>query len=121
MLHMWYYLLIVARFVRQSSCPFVLSCMVLSASKASSITLRAWIWGFKISGPASLFLLAVSVFARSHCPSDPVPYIAPPVPKDFGIEMQRPLQNSKLWITSSNLLASLTVHTYIDRSSAKAA
>ena len=86
-------LLIVARFVCQSSFPFVLSCMVLSASKASSMAPRARIWGFKVSGPASFFLLAVSVFACSERLSDLVPYIAP-VAKDFGIEMRRPLQNS---------------------------
>jgi len=78
------------------------------------------LWRFKMCGPASLFLLAVSVFACSDRLSDPVPYIAP-VAKDFGIEMRIPLQNSTLWITSSNLLVSLTVHTYLDRSSAKAA
>jgi len=82
---MGYCLLIVARFVCQSSCPFVLSCIVLSASKVSSMAPRARVWGFKISGPVSPFLLAVSVFARSDCLSDPMPYIAP-VSKDFGIE-----------------------------------
>ena len=84
------------------------------------MALRAWILGSKMSGLASYFLLAASVFARSDRLSDPVPYIAP-VAKDFGIEIRRPLQNSNSWITSSNLLASLVVHTYIDKSSAKAA
>ena len=80
----------------------------------------AWIQGFKRSGLASLFLLAASVFVRSDRLTDPMPYIAP-VAKVFGIEIRRPLQNSNSWITSSNLLASLTVHTYRDKSSAKAA
>jgi len=57
----------------------------VSASKASSMALRAQIWGFKISGSASFFLLAVSVFAQSDRLYDLVPYIAP-VAKDFGIE-----------------------------------
>ena len=73
-----------------------------------------------MSGPASLFLLAASVLARSSCLSEPVPYMTP-VAKDSGIEIRRPLQYSNSWITSSSLLASLTVHTYMDRSSAKAA
>jgi len=72
-----------------------------------------------MSEPASLFLLAASVFARSCLLAVPVPYMAP-VAKDFGIEIRSPLQNSNSWITS-NLFASLTVHTYIHRSSAKAA
>ena len=119
-LHIGHCLLIVARFVCQSSWPFVLSCMVLSTSKALSMAPRAWIWGFKISGPVSLFLLATSVFVRSNHLSEPVPYISP-VAKDFGIEILRLLQNSNSWIMSSSLLASLTVNTYVDRSSAKAA
>ena len=55
-------LVIDARLMRQAFCPFVLSCAVLSASKASSMAPRAWIWGFMISGPASLFLLAAVCF-----------------------------------------------------------
>ena len=113
-------LLVAAKLIRQASCPFVLSCVVLSTSRASSMAPRAWIWGFKISGPASLFLLAASVLARSSRLSNPVPYLAP-VAKDFGIEIRSLLQNSNSWITSNSLLASLTVHTYMDRSSAKAA
>ena len=59
-------------------------------SRASSIALRTWIWGFKISGPASLFLLAASaasVLARSSRLSEPVPYMAP-VFKEFGIDTE---------------------------------
>ena len=120
LLHIGHCLLIAARFIFQASWPFVLSCVVLSTSKASSMALRAWILGSKMSGLASYFLLAASVFARSDRLSDPVPYIAP-VANDFGMEMRSPLQNSDSWTTSSSLLPSLTVHTYIDRSSAKAA
>ena len=69
-------LLIAARLKRQASCPFTLSCVVLSVSKASSMAPRAWIWGFKMSGPASLFLLAASVLACSSRLADPVPYMA---------------------------------------------
>jgi len=53
---------IAVRLIRQASCPFVISCVVLSTSKASSMAPRAWIWGFMISGPASLFLLAAVCF-----------------------------------------------------------
>jgi len=75
-----------------------------------------------MSGPASLFLFAASAasFAPSCLLAVPVPYMAP-VAKDFGIEIRSPLWNSNSCITSSSLFASLTVHTYIDRSSAKAA
>jgi len=55
-------LLIAAKLIRQASCPFVFSCVVLSTSRASSMAQRAWNWGFKISGPASLFLLAANPY-----------------------------------------------------------
>ena len=44
-----------------------------------------------------------------------------PVATAFGIEIRNPLQDSNSCITSSNLFPSLTVLTYMDRSSAKAA
>ena len=68
-----------------------------------------------MSGPASLFLFAVSAFTPSCLLTVPFPYMAP-VAKDFGIEIRRPLQDSH----SRILFESLTVHTYMDRSSAKA-
>ena len=73
-----------------------------------------------MSGPASLFLFAASAFAPSCLLAVPVLYMAP-VAKDFGIEIRSPLQNSNSCITSSSLFASLTVHTNIDRLSAKTA
>jgi len=73
-----------------------------------------------MSGPASLFLFAASAFAPSCLLAVPFPYMAP-VAKDFEIEIRSPLQDSNSCITSRILFASLTVHTYIDRSSAKAA
>ena len=73
-----------------------------------------------MSGPASLFLFAASVFTLSCLLAVPVPYMAP-VAKNFGIQILSPPQNSNSLITSSNLFASRTVHMYIDRSSAKAA
>ena len=73
-----------------------------------------------MSGPASLFLFAASAFAPSCLLAVPVLYMAP-VAKDFGIEIRSPLQYSNSCITARILFVSLTVHTYIDRSSAKAA
>ena len=108
------------RFMRQASCPLVLCSMVLSVSNASSMASRARIWGSRMSGPASLFLFTASAFASACLRIVPVPYMAP-VTTDFGIEIRSPLQDSNSWITSSNLLPSLTVLTYMDRSSAKAA
>jgi len=43
---------------------------------------RARIWGFKMSGPASLFLFAAFAFAPSCLLVVPVPYMAP-VATDF--------------------------------------
>jgi len=63
-----------------------------------------------MSGPASFFLLAVSIFTVSDLLSDPVLYVAP-VASDLGVEMQSPLQSSNSWTTSSSLYPSLTVHT----------
>jgi len=37
-------LLIAAKLMRQASCPFEFSCVVLSTSRASSMAPRAWIW-----------------------------------------------------------------------------
>jgi len=93
---------------------------VLSASKASSMAPRAWICGYNMSGPASLFLFAASAFAPSCLLAVPVPYMAP-IAKDFGIEIRSPLQHSNSCITSRILFASVTLHTYMDRSSVKAA
>ena len=73
-----------------------------------------------MSGPASLFLFAASAFALSCLLVVPVPYMAP-VATDFGIEIRSPLQDSNSCITSNILFPSLTVLTYTDRSSAKAA
>ena len=73
-----------------------------------------------MSGPASLFLFDGSAFTPSCLLAVPFPYMAP-VAKDFGIEIWRPLQDSNSCITSRILFESLTVHTYMDRSSAKAA
>jgi len=73
-----------------------------------------------MSGPASLFLFAASAFAPSCLLVVPVPYMAP-VATDFRIEIRSPLQDSNSCITSNNLFPSLTVLTYMDRSSAKAA
>ena len=44
-----------------------------------------------MSGPASLFLFAVSAFARSCLLAVSVPYMAP-VARDFGIEIRSPLR-----------------------------
>jgi len=93
LLQMGHCLLIASRLIRQASCPFMLSFAVLSASKTSSMAPRAWVWGFKMSGPAFLFLLAASVLANSCLLAVPVPYMDP-VAKDFGIEIRSPLQNS---------------------------
>jgi len=73
-----------------------------------------------MSGPASLFLFATTAFAPSCLLAVPVQYMAP-ISKDFGIEIRSPLQYSNSCITSRILFVSLAVHTYIDRSSAKAA
>ena len=73
-----------------------------------------------MSGPASLFLSAVSAFTPSCLLAVPFPHMAP-VAKDFEIEIRRPLQDSNSCITSRILFESLTVHTHMDRSSAKAA
>jgi len=59
-----------------------------------------------MSGPASFFLLAVSVFALSDLLSDPVPYISP-VASDFGVVMRSLLQSSNLLTTSSRSYSSL--------------
>jgi len=71
-------------------------------------------------GPASLFLFAVSALTPSCLLAVPFSYMAP-VAEDFGIEIRSPLQDSNSCITSRILFESLTVHTYMDRSSAKAA
>jgi len=99
-LHIGHCLLIAVRFIFQASWPVVFSCMFLSISKSSSMALRPSTWGFKTSYPASLFLLAASVFAHSSWLSHPVKYMAPAT-KDFGIKIRRPLQKSNSWITSS--------------------
>ena len=65
-LQMGHCLSIVARFMRQASCPVVLCSKVLSVSNASSMASRARIWGFRMSGP-SLFLLTASAFASALC------------------------------------------------------
>ena len=92
-LHVGHCLSIVARFLRQASCPLVLCYVVLSVSNASSMASRARIWGFRISGPASLFLLPTSAFASACLRIVPVPYMAP-VTTDFGIEIRSPLHDS---------------------------
>ena len=85
---------IMARFVRQASCPLRAWGPLLSVLSASSIASKARIWGSKISGPASRFLFATSSLALSCRLVVPDPYMAP-VTTDFGMEIRSPLQDSE--------------------------
>ena len=110
LLQMGHCLYILARFVRQASCPLRAWSTLLSMFSASSIASRARIWGSKISGPASRFLFDTSAFTLSRRLVVPDPYMAP-VTTDFGMEIRSPLQDSNSCITSSNLFPSRIVPT----------
>ena len=74
LLQMGHCLYIMARFVRQASCPLRTWGVLLSVSSASSIASKARIWGSKISGPASLFPFCYICFYSflSSCCSRPI-------------------------------------------------